>query len=216
MLGYQLNLATVRKSRAACAQSFAMWQQATIEMTRRDNSRSHRQQAQSTVHQVHKHYWRSVTMITPSGSLYYCLFAPHIHSVFLHAHPVRGESHILCNATGEVATQLIAKWFIKVRALLLMWTLINFDWGTDNFLKSIGQLTRVTFCHLTFCLRPLSCECTVDRLFMFNQRLMGLLILWSGDPNIFFEDLLHFDWGPLSLTGFRHWFSKRRLFTDLS
>jgi len=27
-------------------------------------------------------------------SLYYCLFAPHIYGVFLHAHPVRGESHI--------------------------------------------------------------------------------------------------------------------------
>jgi len=30
----------------------------------------------------------------PTRSLYYCLFAPHIYSVFLHAHPVRGESHI--------------------------------------------------------------------------------------------------------------------------
>jgi len=28
----------VRKSRAACAQSFAPWQQATIEITRRDHS----------------------------------------------------------------------------------------------------------------------------------------------------------------------------------
>ena len=31
-----------RKSRAACAQSFAPWQQATIEITRRDHSRRHR------------------------------------------------------------------------------------------------------------------------------------------------------------------------------
>jgi len=42
--------------------------------------------------------------VHPTRSLYYCLFAPHIHSVFLHAHPVRGESHIQRNATGEVAT----------------------------------------------------------------------------------------------------------------
>jgi len=31
-----------RKSRAACAQSLAPWQQAAIEITRRDHSRCHR------------------------------------------------------------------------------------------------------------------------------------------------------------------------------
>ena len=37
--------------------------------------------------------------------LYYCLFAPHVYmGVILRAHPVRGESHIQCNASGEVAT----------------------------------------------------------------------------------------------------------------
>jgi len=30
----------------------------------------------------------------PTRSLYYCLFALYIYGVFLHAHPVRGESHI--------------------------------------------------------------------------------------------------------------------------
>jgi len=30
----------------------------------------------------------------------YCLFAPRIHIVVLHAHPVRGESHIQCNWRG--------------------------------------------------------------------------------------------------------------------
>jgi len=30
----------------------------------------------------------------PRRSLYYCLFAPHIYGISLHAHPVRGESHI--------------------------------------------------------------------------------------------------------------------------
>jgi len=32
--------------------------------------------------------------------LSYCLFAPPIYIVFLHAHPVRGESHNYPNATG--------------------------------------------------------------------------------------------------------------------
>jgi len=37
-------------------------------------------------------------------SLYYCLFAPHIYGAIFRAPPVRGESHIQCNATREVAT----------------------------------------------------------------------------------------------------------------
>ena len=39
---------------------------------------------------------------------YYCLLALHTvyNGVILHAHPVRGESHNQCNATGEVATLL--------------------------------------------------------------------------------------------------------------
>jgi len=37
-------------------------------------------------------------------SLYYCLFAPHVYIVVLHAHPVHGESHIQHNATREVVT----------------------------------------------------------------------------------------------------------------
>jgi len=34
---------------------------------------------------------------------------------------------------------------------------------------------------------------------MFNQGLIGILILWLGDPSILVEDLLHFDWGPCLL-----------------
>ena len=45
-----------------------------------------------------------VTKITPSGSLYYCLFAPHTYIFVLRTHPVRGESHNQRNTTGEVAT----------------------------------------------------------------------------------------------------------------
>jgi len=41
----------------------------------------------------------------PTGSLHYCLFAPHIlyMGVILHTHPAHGESHIQHNANGEVA-----------------------------------------------------------------------------------------------------------------
>jgi len=67
-----------RKSRAACAQSFAPWQQATIEITRRDHSN-----------------------IASSRHLHTCT------CIFvLRAHPVRGESHNQRNTTGKVATPL--------------------------------------------------------------------------------------------------------------
>jgi len=41
----------------------------------------------------------------PTRSLYYCVFAPRINIVVLRAHHVRGESHNLRRANGEVATQ---------------------------------------------------------------------------------------------------------------
>jgi len=45
-----------------------------------------------------------LTKITPSGSLYYCLFAPHIYGVVFRAHSVLGELRIQRNANREVAT----------------------------------------------------------------------------------------------------------------
>ena len=65
-----------RKSRAACAQSFALWQQTPIE-------------------------------IMHCNLFCYCLLAPRLYIFVLHAHPVRGESHIQRNATGEVSTPLL-------------------------------------------------------------------------------------------------------------
>jgi len=35
---------------------------------------------------------------------HYCLLTPRIYIVFLRGHPIRGESHIQRNATGNVAT----------------------------------------------------------------------------------------------------------------
>ena len=86
-----------------CAK-LAPWQQATIEITRRDHSRCYHQEIQSTVNQFHKHCCRSLTKITPSESLYYCLFTPHTCIFVLRAHLVRGESHKQHNTAGEVAT----------------------------------------------------------------------------------------------------------------
>jgi len=87
-----------RKSRAAYAQSFATWQQATIEFTCHDHS-SRTLLLRSIVHIV------SIGRASTPRSLFYCLFAPHIYNgVIVHAHPVRGESHNQRNTTGEVAT----------------------------------------------------------------------------------------------------------------
>jgi len=63
-----------RKSRAACAQSFALWQQATIEIM----------------------LGISLTMAC-SRYIYYGV-------IVLHAHPVRGESHNQPITTEDVAT----------------------------------------------------------------------------------------------------------------
>jgi len=61
------------KARAAGVQSFTLWQQATVGITRHNYS-----------------------IIACSRHLYM--------GVILHARPVRGESHIQHNASGEVAT----------------------------------------------------------------------------------------------------------------
>jgi len=88
-----------RKSQTACAQSFALWQQAAIEITRRDHSP---RTLAITFNRSHANSGRAST----PWSLHYCLFAPLICSVFLHTYPVRGESHNQRNANGEVATHI--------------------------------------------------------------------------------------------------------------
>ena len=86
-----------QKARAACAQSFALRQQAKIKFTLRDHS----------LRMLVIKFNRSQVSISSASiprSLHYCLFAPHICIVVFRVHPIRGESHIECNATGEVAT----------------------------------------------------------------------------------------------------------------
>ena len=72
------------KSWAACAQSFALWQQATIEITRHDHS-------WRTLVIMFNRSHVSIGRASTSHSFYYCLFMPRIYDVFLCAHSVRGE-----------------------------------------------------------------------------------------------------------------------------
>ena len=86
-----------QKSRAAYAQSFALWQLATIEFTCHD-------------HSSHTLLLRSIIDIVRSQRLHATItllllvHATYMYGVVLHAHPIRGESHIQRNTTGEVAT----------------------------------------------------------------------------------------------------------------
>jgi len=68
-----------RKSRAAYAQSFALWQQATIEFTCHDHS------PRMLVVTFNCSHARIIRDYTPR-SLYYCLFAPHICMVLFFTH----------------------------------------------------------------------------------------------------------------------------------
>ena len=94
-----------RKSWGAYAQSFASWQQATIEFTCHDHS------LRTLVVAFNRSQVNIGSASTPR-SLFYCLFAPHMYGVVLHSHPVCGESHIQCNTTREVATSLMSNYCI--------------------------------------------------------------------------------------------------------
>jgi len=85
------------KARAASAQSVTLWQQATIEITRRDHSR------RTLVITFNGSQVSNVRAYTPR-SFYCCLFAPHIYGVVLRAYSARGERRIQRNANREVAT----------------------------------------------------------------------------------------------------------------
>ena len=87
----------IGKAPPACPQSFALWQQATIEIM------CHNYSPRTLVVMLNRSQVNIVRASMPR-SLYYSLFAPRIHIVVLCAHPVRGESHIQLNVTGEVAT----------------------------------------------------------------------------------------------------------------
>ena len=95
----QHHFVAIGKSRTACAQSLALWQQATIEIMRRNYS-------SRMLVILFNRSQHGIGRDSVPQSLYYCLFTPRISIVILRAHPVRGESHIQSNATREVATVL--------------------------------------------------------------------------------------------------------------
>jgi len=82
-----------RKPRAAYVQSFALWQQATIEFICHDHS-SRTLLLRSIVDIVVV----SITRDYTSRSLYYCLFAPHISMVLFFTHIPFVVNHTI-NAT---------------------------------------------------------------------------------------------------------------------
>ena len=118
-----------RKSRAAYAQSFALWQQATVEFTCHDHSPRtlvvtfNRSQANigraSTPQSLLSSPLLSTINFSPDSqsmlevthqdhsigiTLLLLVRATYKYGVVLHAHPVRGESQNQRNTTGEVAT----------------------------------------------------------------------------------------------------------------
>jgi len=84
-----------RKSWAACAQSFAPWQQAAIEIIRRNLS------SRTLVIMFNRSQYRQSFHVAISLSIACSRYI--YNGVILHAHPVRGESHNQRNTTGEVA-----------------------------------------------------------------------------------------------------------------
>jgi len=69
--------------------------------------------------------------------LYYCLFAPHICAVVLRA---RGESHIQCNTSGEVATlQTTQTYYFK--------RLLSYHKPFSKFFRKSNALKQQRFSH---------------------------------------------------------------------
>ena len=79
------------KSRAACAQSFSLWQQATIEFTCNDHS-------PRTPVVTFNRSQVNIGGASTSRSLFYCLFAPHVHMVLFFTHISFVVNHTI-NAT---------------------------------------------------------------------------------------------------------------------
>jgi len=92
----------------------------------------------------------------PTRSLNYCFFAPRSYSVFIRAHPVRGESHNQRNATREVETSLT---LVKAR-------------------KSMKVLWHAHDINKRYNIRALSCKvkcrCSVERIRNINNLTMGV------------------------------------------
>jgi len=97
-----------RKSRVAWAQSFALWQQATIEFTCHDHSP---RTLVVTFNLSHVNISRAST----PRSLFYCLFAPHICMVLFFTHIPFVVNHTFNSTPPERLQQ----YFIAVKNILL-------------------------------------------------------------------------------------------------
>jgi len=86
-----------RKSRAVYAQSFALWQQATIGFTCHDHS-------PRTLVVTFNGSQANIGRASTPRSLYYCLFAPHICMVLFYAHIPFVVNHTI-NATPPESLQ---------------------------------------------------------------------------------------------------------------
>ena len=113
-----------RKSRAACAQSFALWQQATIEFTCLDHS------PRTLVVTFNRSHARIIRDYTPR-SLYYCLFAPHICMVLFFTHIPFVVNHTI-NATPPERLQQYHLCFHIHHFIYYSYPLLHLTTPTDN------------------------------------------------------------------------------------
>jgi len=103
-----------RKAQAACAQSFTLWLQARIEITRRSHSSSPSAStfncspgSQALLEATHQDHSIRITLLLLVCVTYiWVLFFAHIPFVVNHAFSASGE---VFNASGEVATRLSTK-----------------------------------------------------------------------------------------------------------
>ena len=96
-----------------------------------------------------RHVQQATIEIVRRNLSYYCLLAPRIYIVVLRAHPVRDESHIQRNATGEVATlytQCVCSSHEFTGNVNFVRTIINFSVGLMP--GSAGVLMKKTLSKL--------------------------------------------------------------------
>jgi len=120
----------------AFAQSFALWQQATIEFTCHDHS------PQMLVVTFNRSQV-NIGKASMPRSLFLLVRSTYMYGVVLHTHPVRGESHNQCNTTGEVATLslvVMTKHFWQFKSCRRKWSCCIF--ACDVMKLKVNQTKR--------------------------------------------------------------------------
>ena len=138
-----------RKSRAACAQSFALWQQASDNRDHASQSlfacASHHVQSFTRQYQQSYHVAISLTIA--------CLRYVY-NGVILHAHPVCGDSHNQRNTTGEVATHAMdSGWEVVVGGpfFVKQFTATNRHQNFNQWIHSGSFFCRRATCTVLIC-----------------------------------------------------------------